>query len=124
MKRTAEITLGIIALALQLLIIILLVTFMAFFNFQFPEMLSTKFVPWYAWFVVAIHLVGFIFGVIALILLKDKPKTSGIVLVATSIVMLILTLGATIIQSVLFIISGIMCLAKNPASKRLTSKHV
>ncbi|WP_158589704.1 MULTISPECIES: hypothetical protein [Clostridia] len=112
MKRTAEITLGIIALALQLLIIILLVSLLSFFSFQFPEMLSTKFASWYAWFVVAVHVTGFIFGVIALILLKDKPKISGIVLVAISIVMLILTLGATFIQSVLFIISGIMCLAK------------
>lgn len=117
MKRTVETTLGVIALALQLLIIILLVSLLAFFSFQFPEMLSEKFVQWYAWFVVAVHAAGFILGVIALILLKDKPKISGVVLIATSIVMLIFTLGATFIQSVLFIISGIMCLAKKPASK-------
>ncbi|WP_167751502.1 DUF4064 domain-containing protein [Lentibacillus salicampi] len=114
MKRTAEITLGVIALALQLLVIILLVSFMVFFSFQFPEMMSEKFVPWYAWFVVAVHATGFILGVIALVLLKSKPKTAGIVLIATSIVMLLLTLGGTLIQSALFIIAGIMCLARTP----------
>ncbi|MFD2762481.1 DUF4064 domain-containing protein [Lentibacillus juripiscarius] len=114
MKRTAEITLGVIALALQLLVIILLVSLMVFFSSQFPEMMSEKFVPWYAWFVVAVHAAGFILGVIALVLLKSKPKTAGIVLIATSIVMLLLTLGATLIQSALFIIAGIMCLARKP----------
>ncbi|GAA0603299.1 hypothetical protein GCM10009001_20320 [Virgibacillus siamensis] len=60
MKRTAGITLRIIGLALQLLVIIFLVSFLSFFNFQFPEMMSEKFVPWLAWFIVAVHVVGFI----------------------------------------------------------------
>jgi len=114
LKRTGEMTLGIIALALQLLVIILLVSSLAFFGLQFPEVLSEKFVSWYAWFVVAVHVAGFISGVIALILLKDKPKISGIVLVATGIAMLLLTLGTTLIQSALFIIAGIMCLVRKP----------
>lgn len=112
MKRTAEITLVIIALVLQLLVTIIVVTFLAFFNSQFPEIVSPKFESWYAWFVVIVHVAGFLLGIISLVMLKDKPKLSGIILIVTSVIMLLLTLGATFIQSTLLIIAGVMYLTR------------
>lgn len=112
MKRTAEIVLGSIALALQLFVIMLVVPLLAFISLQFPEILSPKFEAWYAWFVVIVLVVGFFLGVLSLIILKNSPKKSGIIFIVTGIFMFFLTLGATLIQTVLFLIVGIMCLTR------------
>ncbi|WP_445491639.1 DUF4064 domain-containing protein [Niallia sp. 03133] len=117
MKRTPEMVLGIIALVLQLLVIILGVFIALFIGIQFPEQLPQSSEIWYAWLVLGIHVLGFVLGLAALFILKKAPKKSGIILLLTGILMLILTLGATLIQSVLFIIVGIMCFVRKPVIK-------
>lgn len=112
MKRTPELVLGSIALGLQLLVILLVVPLLAFFSFQFPELTSPKFEAWYAWFAVAVHIAGFFSGLVALISLKTNAKKAGIILLITGILMFFLTLGATLIQTVLFVIAGSMCLIR------------
>lgn len=120
MKRTVEIVLGSIALALQLLVIILVVPLLAFISLQFPEIISPKFEAWYAWFVVIVLAVGFFLGIVALIILKNSPKRSGIIFIVTGIFMFFLTLGATLIQTVLFVIAGIMCIVRQPTNQNGT----
>lgn len=120
MKRTVEIVLGSIALALQLLVIILVVPLLAFISLQFPEIISPKFEAWYAWFVVIVLAVGFFLGIVALIILKNSPKRSGIIFIVTGIFMFFLTLGATLIQTVLFVIAGIMCIVRQPTNQNVT----
>ena len=122
MKRTVEIVLGSIALALQLLVIILVVPLLAFISLQFPEIISPKFEAWYAWFVVIVLAVGFFLGIVALIILKNSPKRSGIIFIVTGIFMFFLTLGATLIQTVLFVIAGIMCIVRQPTNQNGTVK--
>lgn len=122
MKRTVEIVLGSIALALQLLVIILVVPLLAFISLQFPEIISPKFEAWYAWFVVIVLAAGFFLGIVALIILKNSPKRSGIIFIVTGIFMFFLTLGATLIQTVLFVIAGIMCIVRQPTNQNGTVK--
>ncbi|WP_445506462.1 DUF4064 domain-containing protein [Niallia sp. 03190] len=123
MKRTTEMVLGIIALVLQLLVIVLGVSIAFLIGSQFPEQLPQSIELWYAWVVLGIHILGFVLGIIALIILKKSPKKSGIILLATAILMLLLTIGATLIQSVLFFIVGIMCIVRKPVYKdNLVSK--
>ncbi len=115
--------LGIIALVLQLLVIVLGVSIAFLIGSQFPEQLPQSIELWYAWVVLGIHILGFVLGIIALIILKKSPKKSGIILLATAILMLLLTIGATLIQSVLFFIVGIMCIVRKPVYKdNLVSK--
>lgn len=121
MKRTTEMVLGVIALVLQLLIIILVIPIMVFISLQFPEIISPKFEAWYAWFAVAVLAAGLFVGVVALIKLKYNPKQAGITLLITGIFMFFLTLGATLIQTVLFVIVGSMCLIRKPIDQKITA---
>ncbi|MBB6448367.1 hypothetical protein HNR44_000316 [Geomicrobium halophilum] len=66
------------------------------------------------WWIVAIHVIGLILGIIALVKLKNNGKAAGILFLVAGGGMLILTLGFTLIQSILFIIAGIMCLVRKP----------
>ncbi|MEI3612180.1 hypothetical protein [Pseudogracilibacillus sp. SO30301A] len=121
MKRTAEIVLGSIALALQFLVIIFVVPLLAIISLQFPEIISPKFEAWYAWFAVIVLAVGFFSGLIALIMMKNSPKKSGVIFIVTATLMFFLTLGATMIQTILFIIAGVMCLTRRSVTTEVTS---
>ncbi len=112
MKRTTETTLGIIALILQFLVTVLGISIVLIMTIQFPEQLPNFLELWYAWAIMGIHLLGFALGIIALLLIKSNPRKSGILLLFTGVLMLLLTMGATLIQSILFIIIGCMCLAR------------
>ncbi len=114
MKRTVELVLGISALALQLLLILLIVPFLIFFSFQFPELTSPKFEAWYAWFAVAVLVTGFFSGLVAMLNIKKNAKKAGVILLITGIFMFFLTLGATLIQTILLVIAGSMCLIRQP----------
>ncbi|RWZ54540.1 DUF4064 domain-containing protein [Halobacillus fulvus] len=116
MKRTIENVLVILALVLQLLVLMFGLIFAIFIGTAYPEQLPQVAELWYGWFVLAVHLAGLIAGLIAFVKIKDNPRASGILLVATGIIMLFLTLGATFIQSVLFIIAGIMCFVRQPGT--------
>ncbi|MBO1001344.1 hypothetical protein ACFSKI_14900 [Pseudogracilibacillus auburnensis] len=118
MKRTTEIVLGVTALLFQLLVIILLIPTLLFLSFKFPEFLSSKFNAPFAWGVVAVHITGFLSGVVALVMLKNTPQKAGITLLITGIFMFFLTLGATFIQTVLFVIAGSMCIVRRPTETK------
>lgn len=117
MKRTTELVLGVIGLTLQLLIILFVVPILLFFSFQFPELISPKYEAWYAWFVVAILVAGFFLGIVALVMMKNNAKRAGVILLSIGIFSFFLTLGATLIQTILFVIAGSMCIARKPEEK-------
>ncbi|MBM7631645.1 DUF4064 domain-containing protein [Geomicrobium sediminis] len=66
------------------------------------------------WFAVIVMIVGTVLGIIGAIKITNNAKTAGILLLVAGGGMLLLTLGTTLIQSVLLIIAGIMCLARKP----------
>jgi|GEM_PF-6619932 len=117
MKRTTELVLGVIGLTLQLLIILFVVPILLFFSFQFPELISPKYEAWYAWFVVAILVAGFFLGIVALVMMKNNAKRAGVILLSIGIFSFFLTLGATLIQTILFVIAGSMCMARKLEEK-------
>lgn len=112
MKRTVERTLGIIALSLQFLVLFFGLLFFFILDSLFPEQLPKFGELWFGWFALVVHLVGLVLGVIAFKLLNRDPQNAGVLFLSTGVAMLLLTLGATFIQSVLFIIIGVMCLVR------------
>ncbi|MCP3031608.1 DUF4064 domain-containing protein [Halobacillus sp. A1] len=114
MKRTGEKILLIIALSLQLIVLVLGVLLAIFVGAQFPEQLPQYSEMWFVWVVFAVHLLGFILGVVALLMMRSRAKASGIIFICTGVSMAFLTLGATLIQSILFIVAGMMCLVRKP----------
>ncbi|WP_166805885.1 DUF4064 domain-containing protein [Jeotgalibacillus sp. R-1-5s-1] len=114
MKRTVEKVLVIVALVLQLLVLISGLFLAVFIGTSYPEQLPQVTELWYGWIVLAVHLAGLLAGLAALFKMKNNPKAAGVTFLITGIIMLLLTLGATLIQSVLFMIVGIMCLVRRP----------
>ncbi|AXF56212.1 DUF4064 domain-containing protein [Salicibibacter kimchii] len=71
------------------------------------------------WWIFCMHLIGLVIGIIAVIKLNSNAKLAGILFLVSGGAMLILTLGTSFIQSVLFIIAGIMCLVrKSPVPQK------
>ncbi|GAK14552.1 DUF4064 domain-containing protein [Geomicrobium sp. JCM 19039] len=139
MKRTGEKVLGWIGVAVNFLIIVLTalgtVGMSALFgsdqmqaeleadlandpalNSEDIDMVLSVFSMFSAigWFAVVVMVIGMILAIIGLIKINGNAKTAGILLIVSGALMVILTLGGSIIQSVLFIIAGIMCLARKP----------
>ncbi|GAK03221.1 hypothetical protein JCM19037_1524 [Geomicrobium sp. JCM 19037] len=139
MKRTGEKVLGWIGVAVNFLVIVLtamgtVVMSAAFgsdqlqaeleadlandpaLNSEDIDMMLSVFSMFSAigWFAVVVMVIGMILAIIGLIKINGNAKTAGILLIVSGALMVILTLGGSIIQSVLFIIAGIMCLARKP----------
>ncbi|WP_082235536.1 hypothetical protein [Halobacillus massiliensis] len=115
---SAEKILITIALVLQFLVVLLGMLFVAFIYLQYPDQLPVMVELRYAWIVLGIHLIGLIAGCAVLFYFKKHRRRSGIVLIGTAVLMGISTLGATLIQSVLFIAAGILCLTRQPLIER------
>ncbi len=124
MNRTLERTLATIALILQVLVIVCGLFFYFIFDAFFSEELPGFFELWYGWFVFGVHIVGVFTGIIALKLLKLGNQKAAIVFLSTGIGMLILTLGATLIQSVLFIAVGVLCIVNKADEESNQKKFV
>lgn len=66
------------------------------------------------WILAIVSIISVILGIIAIILVKGnkKPKAAGIILIVTSVIVALVTLGAGIISGIFYLIAGIMCLAR------------
>ncbi|ASK60999.1 hypothetical protein CFK37_01610 [Virgibacillus phasianinus] len=63
-----------------------------------------------------ISVVAIILGIISMIFLKGnkKPKAAGIILIVTAVVVAFISYGAGIIAGIFYLIAGIMALARKP----------
>lgn len=124
MNRTLERALAIIALILQGLVIIFGLLFYFVFDNFFPEELPGFFELWYGWFVFGIHIIGGFIGIVALKILNHDNQKAALLFLGTGIGMLIFTLGATLIQSALFIVVGVLCMGNKTTGKSNQKKFV
>lgn len=139
MKRTAEIVLSVLgALAnaagavIALLLVLLFRTeevrneFAAGFNEEMINEGIEESIDAFAllnlllgmgWFLVILGVLGTISGIIAIIWFKGnaKPKAAGIILIISSIVILIGTVGFGFIPFLLYLIAGILALVRKPS---------
>ncbi|ANU09637.1 hypothetical protein A1A1_16550 [Planococcus antarcticus DSM 14505] len=68
------------------------------------------------WLLAIASVVAVILGIVAMVLLKGnkKPMVSGIIFIATAVIVAIVTGGAGIIAGIFYVIAGIMCLVRKP----------
>ncbi|SEQ72781.1 Protein of unknown function [Virgibacillus subterraneus] len=61
-----------------------------------------------------VSIIALVLGIISIILVKGdkKPKAAGIILIVTSVLAAIITVGAGIFSGIFYLIAGIMCLAR------------
>ncbi|MBO1001582.1 DUF4064 domain-containing protein [Pseudogracilibacillus auburnensis] len=138
MKRTGEIVMTVIGLILNVLGAIgflLLASFLNtdYFRLGFEEGFNDSLaedglegafeagsflnvIAGFGWFMFFLCLIGVVAGIVALIFFKGnkKPKAAGIILILTSIVILLGTLGTGFFQFILYLIAGIMGLVRKP----------
>ncbi len=116
MNKTTELTFITIGLVLQFLVLVAGVTTLLLVT-NLSDLNSSNLITIYAWFVMVVHLVGFVVGVFTLV---NKNESLGRLLFWTGIIMLPLTLLATFIQSSLFIASG---LSRMNRKKKILASH-
>jgi hypothetical protein len=65
---------------------------------------------------VILPIIAIILGIVAMVLLKGnkRPVAAGIIFIATGVVYAIITLGGGILSGILYLIAGILCLARKP----------
>lgn len=68
------------------------------------------------WVLVASAIAAIVLGIFAMVLLKGnkKPVISGIIFIATAVIVAIITTGVGIIAGIFYLIAGIMCLVRKP----------
>ncbi|AXF55771.1 DUF4064 domain-containing protein [Salicibibacter kimchii] len=66
------------------------------------------------WGLLAVHAIGLVLGIIALVKLNRNAKTAGILFLIAGGELLLLTVGFSFVYAALFIIAGVMCLARKP----------
>ncbi|MBP1948606.1 DUF4064 domain-containing protein [Virgibacillus litoralis] len=61
-----------------------------------------------------VSIIALVLGIISIILVKGdkKPKAAGIILIVTSVLAAIITVGAGIFSGIFYLVAGIMCLAR------------
>ncbi|WEG15175.1 hypothetical protein PQ478_11555 [Alkalihalophilus pseudofirmus] len=99
-------------LFLQGLITVLVIPPVAFVHMYYPELLPTQLELWLAYVVLGAHLIGLVIGLQAYKLLETEPQKAAKRFLITALVMLVLTIGGTIIQSTLFLIASMMIIIK------------
>lgn len=69
------------------------------------------------WLLTISSIVAIILGIVAMILLRGnkKPVISGIIFIATAVIVAIITVGVGIIPGIFYLIAGILCLVRKPA---------
>ncbi|WP_010098149.1 DUF4064 domain-containing protein [Ornithinibacillus scapharcae] len=65
---------------------------------------------------IILPIVAIILGIIAMVLIKGnkQPVAAGIIFIATGVLYVILTVGGGILSGILYLIAGILCLARKP----------
>lgn len=65
---------------------------------------------------IILPIVAIILGIIAMVLIKGnkQPVAAGIIFIATGVLYVIITFGGGILSGVLYLIAGILCLARKP----------
>jgi lipopolysaccharide export LptBFGC system permease protein LptF len=65
---------------------------------------------------VIMPILAIILGIVAMVLLKGnkQPVAAGIIFIATAVIYVIVTAGGGILSGLLFLIAGILCLARKP----------
>ncbi|CAH0345286.1 DUF4064 domain-containing protein [Bacillus sp. CECT 9360] len=66
------------------------------------------------WLLIVAAILGFVFGLIAVFLLKRKPKAAGIVFIVGAVLVGLVSVGAGFLPGLLYLIAGIMCLVRKP----------
>lgn len=69
------------------------------------------------WWFLAVHAIGLVLGIIALVKLNRNAKTAGILFLVAGGGLLLLTVGFSFLYAALFIIAGLMCLLRKPQVK-------
>ena len=67
-------------------------------------------------FIVILPILAIILGIVAVVLVKGnkKPVAAGIIFIVTGVGYSIVTLGGGILSGILLLIAGILCLARKP----------
>lgn len=67
-------------------------------------------------YLMIVSIVAIVLGILAIVLLKGnkKPKAAGIILIITSILVGILTIGMSLLPSLLYLVAGVMALVRKP----------
>lgn len=135
MKRTAEITLTIIGVVINALVggSVLLIASI-FKNEAFQEQVKNELAKTDpslntadpsmvldaigngSWWVIIASLIGLVLGIIAAVYLKGNknPKLAGILLIIAAVVSVLLSVGVDWLSGILFLIAGILSLARKP----------
>ncbi len=136
MKRTAEITLTIIGVIINVLVSGGIALIAALFkNESFQEQVKNELendpsvsvnetdlsmvldtIGNGSWWVVIASLIGIVLGIIATVFLigNKKPKPAGILLIIAAVVSVILSVGIDWLSGILFLIAGILSLVRKP----------
>ncbi|WP_047981024.1 DUF4064 domain-containing protein [Ornithinibacillus contaminans] len=134
MKRTAEITLGIIGIVFYVFSILVGAVRLWMENNQdylrdflldnqedfllTPEDIDLLFdvLATGGIIVVIMPIIAVILGIVAMVFLKgdNRPVAAGIILIATGVLYVIITGGGGILSGILFLIAGILCLTRKP----------
>jgi hypothetical protein len=66
--------------------------------------------------IVILPIIAIILGIVAVVLVKGnkRPVAAGIIFIATGVGYAIITLGGGILSGILLLIAGILCLARKP----------
>jgi cytochrome bd-type quinol oxidase subunit 2 len=131
MKRTGEFVLGIIGVILSALMAILGVIFLFIQGNEQVKMEMEKAMETdpsvnpgdltmvmdvfgtIGWFLTIASILGLVLGLIAIFVLKaKKPKKAGIWFIVAAVLMGLVSVGAGFLPALLYLIAGIMCLAR------------
>ncbi|EZH65261.1 hypothetical protein DH09_16590 [Bacillaceae bacterium JMAK1] len=111
-KRLPEFLLLGVGLTLQLFVTAVLIISLTIATVSAQLPLPDVGTQAFAWFVFAVHLIGLILVIITTIQIKKSARKAGLRLLIIGAIMLITTLGATLIQSVLFIVAGVLFMVR------------
>ncbi|MFC5713124.1 DUF4064 domain-containing protein [Thalassorhabdus alkalitolerans] len=134
MKRTGEVTLGIIGVVLSGLVSILGFTLTTFMDSQeFQQQLSQEMAQdpamgteevnmvigmlgTFGWAIIISSILGAVLGIIAVINIRGGKRRilAGILFLITAVIVGIGTLGFAFVPAILFLIAGIMALVRKP----------
>ncbi|QKS73042.1 hypothetical protein FLK61_41360 [Paenalkalicoccus suaedae] len=118
--RTVEKVLLSIAIALLGLVVVLGSVGIILVSVFVPEQLPEGAEFWYGVAVLAVHAIGMVVGISAFRRMQTEPKKAGISLIVMSVVMMVTTLGTTIIQSGLMVGAGILSVKKRKSATDVT----
>lgn len=133
LKRTGEYVLGIVGMLLSVLLTFIGIFFIALKQndgirqaiegelANDPTITMEEFsvvmnaVGGFGWIIVVASAIGIILGLVSIFILKSKRQTmAGVFFIITAVLVGLLSVGLGLLQAVLFLIAGIMCLVRKP----------